>query len=78
MHLVITATGKPVECVLAPASMSDLKAFRSLPRDLDPGAEVYADPAYTDYGLEDFLAEAAEITLTVPRKKNSKRPHPGG
>jgi transposase len=77
VHLVITATGKPVEFVLAPASMSDLKAFRSLPLDLEPGSEVYADPAYTDYGLEDFLAEAAEITLTVPRKKNSKRPHPG-
>ncbi len=77
VHLLITATGRPVEFVLAPASMADLKAFGSLPLDLAAGAEIYADPAYTDYGLEDFLAEVADLTLTVPRKKNSKRPHPG-
>ena len=52
-------------------------AFRMLPLDLDEGAEIYADPAYTDYTLEDTLHEVADITLTVPRKKNSKRPHPG-
>ena len=77
VHLLITATGQPVEFILAPASVSDLKAFRSLPLELPPGAEVYADPAYTDYTLEDTLADVADITLTVPRKKNSKRPHPG-
>lgn len=77
VHLLITATGRPVEFVLAPASQSDLKALRSLPLDLAAGAEIYADPAYTDYTLEDALAEVADLTLTVPRKKNSKRPHPG-
>jgi transposase len=77
IHLMISATGKPVEFVLAPASTADVTAFRTLPLDLPEGAEVYADPAYTDYSLEDLLHEMAGITLTVPRKKNSKRPHPG-
>ena len=77
VHLLVTATGQPVEFVLAPASEADITAFRSLPLDLPEGAEVYADPAYTDYTLEDTLKEVQDLTLTVPRKKNSKRPHPG-
>jgi len=75
--LLVTATGQPVEFVLAPASVADLTGFRSLPLDLPEGAQIYADPAYTDYMLEDTLSEVAGITLTVPRKRNSKRPHPG-
>jgi IS5 family transposase len=77
IHLMIAATGQPVELVLAPASTADITAFRMLPLELVEGAEIYADPAYTDYTLEDTLREVAGVTLTVPRKKNSKRPHPG-
>jgi len=77
VHLLISATGQPVEFVLAPAAVGDITAFRSLPLDLPAGAEIYADPAYTDYGVEDLLAAVHDIALTVPRKKNSKRPHPG-
>jgi hypothetical protein len=77
VHLLITATGKPVEMVLAPASCADISAFRCLPVDLPEGAELYADSAYTDYVLEDSLQEDAGITLTAQRKKNSKRPIPG-
>jgi hypothetical protein len=77
IHLLISATGKPVEFVLAPAAEADITAFRSLPLDLPEGAEVYADPAYTDYTVEDTLQAVQNLTLTVMRKKNSKRPHPG-
>jgi len=77
VHLLVTVTGQPVEFVLAPASVADLTGFRSLPLDLPEGAQIYADPAYTDYTLEDTLSEVASITLTVSRKRNSKRPHPG-
>lgn len=77
VHLLITATGQPVEFVLAPGSQADIRAFRSLPLDLPAGSEVYADPAYEDYVWEETLSEMADITLTVQRKKNSKRPHPG-
>jgi IS5 family transposase len=77
IHLMIAATGQPVEFVLAAAATADVSAFRMLPLDLEEGAEIYADPAYTDYTLEDTLRTVAGVTLTVPRKKNSRRPHPG-
>ena len=77
VHLLITATGQPVEFLLAPGSLADITVFRSLPLDLPEGAEIYADAAYTDYTLEDTLQQTAGITLTAQRKKNSKRPVPG-
>jgi hypothetical protein len=77
VHLLITASGQPVEMVLAPAAVADLAGLRCLPLDLPAGAEVYADPAYTDYGLEDSLQEVGAITLTAQRKHNSQRPQPG-
>jgi hypothetical protein len=77
VHLLISATGRPVELVLAPASLHDMTVFRCLPLDLPRGAEIYADPAYTDYTVEDTLAQTAEITLTAVRRNNSQRPHPG-
>ena len=77
VHLLITATGRPVELVMAPASLHDMTVFRCLPLDLPRGSEIYADPAYTDYTVEETLAETAGITLTAQRRNNSKRPHPG-
>ena len=77
VHLLVTATGQPVEMILAPASVADLVGLRCLPLDLPQKAEIYADPAYTDYVLEDSLQDVAQITLTAQRKKNSQRPHPG-
>lgn len=77
VHLLITASGQPVEILLAPASVADITAFRSLPLDLPQGAEIYADAGYTDYSVEDVLQETAKIQLIAQRKKNSKRPQPG-
>jgi transposase len=77
VHLVIAATGEPVEMLLAPASTADIAAFRSLPLDLPEGAEICADAAYTDYFWEDALVEVADLHLLAKRKHNSTRPHPG-
>jgi len=77
LHLLIAGNGQPVEIVLAPGSMADITAFRSLPLDLPTGAEVHADAAYTDYALEDRLQEQQGLTLLADRKKNSMRPVPG-
>jgi hypothetical protein len=75
VHLVITASGGPVEFCLAPGSVADVRAFQQMELDLPEGACLYADPAYTDYEQEDLLAEAG-VRLVAGRKKNSKRPHP--
>ena len=75
-HVVVTATGAPVEVVLAPASYSDGRMGKTLHLDLPTGATVYADAAYTDYGWEDALAATGQVRLQVARKSNSTRPHP--
>ena len=76
-HLIVTATGKPVDVVLLPGEIHDMPGFRSLFLDLPEGAALYADKGYLDYGWEDVLEEVAHVELTAARKKNSKRPHPG-
>ena len=77
VHLLIAGNGQPVEMILAPGSVADITAFRSLPLDLPPGSEIHADAAYTDYAVEDFLEEQAGMTLIAARKKNSTRPRAG-
>lgn len=74
VHLLITGEGRPVEFVLMPGSVSDIKAFKSFDLDLPEGSLLVADRAYTDYGEEDLLSDAAGLTLQPQRKKNSKRP----
>ena len=76
VHLMITGEGWPVEFVLTPGSVGDVCALRCWNFDLAPGSRVYGDRAYNDYGEEDLLQEAGEITLQVQRRKNSKRPLP--
>ncbi len=77
VHLLITATGQPVEFVLAPGATADLTAFKTLELDVPPGSTIYADKAYIDYGWEDLLAQIPHLQLVVPRKANAKRPMEG-
>lgn len=74
VYLLVTGQGEPIEFVLTPGSTSDITAFKSFDLDLPAGSRVHADRAYTHYGEEDLLLEAAGITLQPKRKKNSKRP----
>ena len=73
IHLVVTATGQPVEFLLAPGAPADLLAGKALPLDLPPGSTIYAAAAYTDYAWEDFLAQDCRLFLVAPRKTNAKR-----
>ena len=77
VHVVVTASGYPVEVTLAPGAEADIRVFKRLQLDLPTGATIYADKAYTDYTYEDVLTEGAEITLTALRKRNSQRPMEG-
>jgi len=76
VHLLVSATGKPVHLVLAPGAEADLSVLRGMDLDLPEGALLYADKAYTDYAFEDLLQEAAGVELLATRKKNSKRVRP--
>jgi hypothetical protein len=74
VQLLTTKSGIPVEFVFMPGSAADVRALNSLPLNLPPDSEIYADSAYTDYNCEDDLSDSSKITLKVMRKNNSKRP----
>ena len=38
-----------------------------------PESSIFADSAYTDYGIEDDIMDADAIRMMVHRKSNSKR-----
>ena len=76
VHLLICGSGQPVEFVLTPGATSDLHGLKGLPLDLNQGAVLHGDRAYTDYQEEDLLQEAAGIVLRSQRKRNAKRPLP--
>jgi len=73
VHLVITATGQPVEFALAPGATSDLPVFREFDLELPEGSVIYADALFTDYVYEDLLEEVG-IAFCSARKSNSRRP----
>jgi hypothetical protein len=74
VHIVITKTGEPVEFILAPGAMNDCRVLKQFDLDLPPGSAIYADKSYNDYDYEDLMNDAADISLSPLRKKNSKRP----
>ncbi len=75
LHLMVTATGQPVEFFLTPGSCGDIKGLQWFDFDLPVGSEIYADKAYNDYTVEDELAELG-LSFKPIRKRNSKRPEP--
>ena len=74
VQLLTTGCGIPVEFCFCPGSEGDVAALSQLPLQLCPESRIYADSAYTDYGIEDLMAEEEQIGLMVQRRKNSLRP----
>jgi IS5 family transposase len=77
LHALVTAEGLPIEFLITPASIADITAFKMMTLDVNPGSTIYADKAYTDYGLEQELLEIEAIYLVADRKANSKKQHSG-
>src|SRR5215475_16134808 len=59
-----------------PGGFGDVDALKYYAYALPDGSIIYADKAYNDYEIEDFLQEVEHITLLPMRKKNSKRALP--
>lgn len=74
VHVVVTAQGIPVEYTFTTASTHDLEGIKQMPLDFAEQSTIFADSAYTDYTLEDMLADDG-IKLLAARKKNAKRQH---
>lgn len=77
LHMITSSKGKPIEFIITPASVADITALKVMEMDLAPGSVVYGDKAYTDYALEEYLAEIETIRLIPDRKANLKRQHSG-
>lgn len=75
LHLVITATGQPVEFFLVPGRANDAAALHWYHFDLPDGSKIVGDKAFTVYAIEDDLADIG-IDLCPLRKKNTKRSIP--
>jgi hypothetical protein len=73
IHLMVTQDGQPVECFLTHGGFGDVDALKYYAYELPNGSIIYADRAYNDYEIEDFLQELDRIYLLPMRKKNSKR-----
>jgi len=73
--MIVSAEGVPVEFIFSPGSQADIRGLRQLEIEIPPGSNLFADSAYTDYSLEDFLKEERGIHLISKRKTNAKRKH---
>lgn len=72
VQLITTDCGIPVEFSIVPASQADVKGLHQLPFSMPAGSALYADSAYTNYHLEDMLADEG-IKLYPQRKANAHR-----
>ena len=61
---------------MTPGCFGYVDALKYYAYALPDGSIIYADKAYNDYEIEDFLQEVEHITLLPMRKKNSKRALP--
>jgi DDE family transposase len=76
IFLLATAQGQPVEAFLAPGATGDVQALDGFHFALPDGSTLYADAAFTNYDIEEWLWETQRITLLPMRKANSTRPVP--
>jgi len=75
VHLVVSASGEPVEFSLEAGSEADVAVLKNLALDLPEGSTILADKGYTDYDYEELL-EGIGLHLKAQRRKNSRRPMP--
>jgi hypothetical protein len=74
VHMIVTSVGIPVEFTFTTGKTHDIDGIKQLPVNLPDGSDLLADSAYTDYLLEEMLADN-NIHLKAARKSNSKMPH---
>ena len=73
VHMLATATGRPIEFHITPASVHDMKALKSFSLNVINKSLIYADAAYNNYKFEDLLKKERGIILAAKRKSNAKR-----
>jgi Transposase DDE domain. len=74
VHVIVTDKGIPVEYTFTVGSTHDIDGLRQMPLAFSQKSTLFADSAYTDYGLEEMLADDG-INLLAARKQNAKKKH---
>lgn len=73
VHMLVTASGAPIEFLLRPGAESDVAVLKDLNFDLPRNARCYADKIYNDDTHEALLLEALGVFFEPLRKKNSTK-----
>ena len=70
--MIVTESGKPVEMLLVPGAVADVRALKNMDLNLPEGSRLFGDGGFLDIGFEKALKDEAGIDLSVPRRKNMK------
>ena len=73
VQVLTNQDGVPVEFGFVTGSEVNVNALKKLPLAVAPESNIFANAAYTDYGVEDAMAETESIRLLIQRKSKSKR-----
>jgi hypothetical protein len=75
VHMIVDKEGVPVEFLITPGSVADIRALWRFTLDLPAGSTLYGDKAYTHYQLENLLYDVEQIKLVAKRKQVHKKQH---
>lgn len=70
--MIVTEAGQPVEMLLVPGAVADVRALKNMDLNLPKGSTLFGDSGFLDIAFETALKDEAGIDLTVPRRKNMK------
>jgi hypothetical protein len=76
IHVLVTATGEPVELFLTPGSFSDVACLEDFTWDLPCDSTVYADRGYNDADFESTAQRDGKIEFQPMRRTNMKHQFP--
>ena len=69
LHMVVDVHGRPVEAMLTPGSVSDVRGLYGLSLDLPEGSTLVGDKSYNDASAEALLMETG-VELLPQRRSN--------
>ena len=74
MHVIVRDKGILVEYCFTVGNTHDIDGLRQMPLAFSQKSTLFADSAYTDYLLEEMLADD-DINLLAARKQNANKKH---
>lgn len=73
VHMLTSLKGSPVQFLVLPGSVSDLKGLFEMEFELPRGSLILGDKAYASKEVEKYLSEVEGVYLITQKKKNHKK-----